>query len=199
MLENELLYDQALLNRAHTLALELGSLLKARNIMLTLAESCTGGMVAETITSLPGSSAWFDYGLVTYSNQSKIALLKVLSQTLETHGAVSEAVAKEMALGCLNRIASDKMQAYITGSIEGRGEIRTHGGFKAQAYISGSITGIAGPDGGTAEKPVGTVCFAWAGLNLPVKTQTKIFSGNRQQIRQQATVFMLQKLIKRLG
>ena len=177
MLENALLYDQALLNRAHTLAKELGSLLKARNIMLTLAESCTGGMVAQTITSLPGSSAWFDCGLVTYSNQSKIALLKVLSQTLETSGAVSEAVAKEMALGCLTRIASDK----------------------TQTYISGSITGIAGPDGGTAEKPVGTVCFAWAGLNLPVKTQTKVFSGNRQQIRQQATVFMLQNLIKILG
>ena len=177
MLENELLYDQALLNRAHTLAQELGSLLKARNIMLTLAESCTGGMVAQTITSLPGSSAWFDCGLVTYSNQSKIALLKVLSQTLETYGAVSEAVAKEMALGCLTRIAPDN----------------------TQAYIAGSITGIAGPDGGSVEKPVGTVCFAWAGLNLPVKTQTKIFSGNRQQIRQQATVFMLQKLIKILG
>jgi len=174
MLESELLYDQALLNRAHTLAQELGSLLKARNIMLTLAESCTGGMVAETITSLPGSSAWFDCGLVTYSNQSKIALLKVLSQTLETYGAVSEAVAKEMALGCLTRIATDK----------------------TQAYIAGSITGIAGPDGGSVEKPVGTVCFAWAGLNLPVKTQTKVFSGNRQQIRQQATVFMLQNLIK---
>lgn len=177
MLENELLYDQALLNRAHTLAQELGSLLKARNIMLTLAESCTGGMVAETITSLPGSSAWFDCGLVTYSNQSKIALLKVLSQTLETYGAVSEAVAKEMALGCLTRIAPDN----------------------TQAYIAGSITGIAGPDGGSVEKPVGTVCFAWTGLNLPVKTQTKIFSGNRQQIRQQATVFMLQNLIKILG
>ena len=177
MLESELLYDQALLNRAHTLAQELGSLLKARNIMLTLAESCTGGMVAEMITSLPGSSAWFDCGLVTYSNQSKIALLKVLSQTLETHGAVSEAVAKEMALGCLTRIAPDN----------------------TQAYIAGSITGIAGPDGGSVEKPVGTVCFAWTGLNLPVKTQTKIFSGNRQQIRQQATVFMLQNLIKILG
>ena len=177
MLENELLYDQALLNRAHTLAQELGSLLKARKIMLTLAESCTGGMVAQTITSLPGSSAWFDCGLVTYSNQSKIALLKVLSQTLETYGAVSEAVAKEMALGCLTRIAPDN----------------------TQAYIAGSITGIAGPDGGSVEKPVGTVCFAWTGLNLPVKTQTKIFSGNRQQIRQQATVFMLQNLIKILG
>lgn len=183
MLETELLYDQTLLNRAHTLAQELGRLLKARNIMLTLAESCTGGMVAETVTSLPGSSAWFDCGLVTYSNQSKIALLNVLSETLESHGAVSEAVAKEMALGCLNRIAPDK----------------------TQAYIAGSITGIAGPDGGTAEKPVGTVCFAWAGLKLGtqtdllLQTETKNFSGNRQQVRQQATVFMLQNLIKILG
>ncbi|WP_020166676.1 MULTISPECIES: CinA family protein [Methylotenera] len=183
MHESALLYDQALLKQAHALASELGILLKARNIMLTLAESCTGGMVAETITSLPGSSAWFDCGLVTYSNQSKIELLKVLSQTLETYGAVSEAVAKEMALGCLSRITPDK----------------TH------TYIAGSITGIAGPDGGTAEKPVGTVCFAWSGLNLSTQTdlftqaETKIFSGNRQQIRQQATVFMLQNLIKILG
>ncbi|MES2499895.1 MAG: nicotinamide-nucleotide amidohydrolase family protein [Pseudomonadota bacterium] len=176
MYEDEHLNDQAFSKKAYALAEELGVLLKARNLMLTLAESCTGGMVAETITSVAGSSAWFDCGFVTYSNQSKMDLLKVLSQTLETHGAVSEAVAAEMASGCLNRIACNRNSAYIVGS----------------------ITGIAGPDGGTAEKPVGTVCFAWLGLNFPVKTQTRIFSGNRQQIRQQATVFLLQSLIKNL-
>jgi len=160
--------------QAYDLAEQLGAKLKAHGLMLTLAESCTGGMVAETITSVPGSSAWFDCGLVTYSNQSKIDLVNVSAQTLLTHGAVSEAVAVEMALGCLNRIATDQKSTYITGS----------------------ITGIAGPDGGTAEKPVGMVCFSWAGLNLPVTTKTKIFSGNRQHIRQQATVFMLQNLIE---
>ncbi len=183
MLETDLLHDESLLKQAVELAQELGNFLKARNILLRLAESCTGGMVAQTITSLPGSSAWFDCGLVTYSNQSKIALLNVLSQTLEMHGAVSEAVAKEMAQGCLTKIAPNK----------------------TQAYIAASITGIAGPDGGTAEKPVGTVCFAWAGLNLSsqkdllIKTETKNFSGNRQQIRQQATVFMLKNLIEISG
>lgn len=157
------------------LAHHLGALLKARNATLVLAESCTGGMVAEAITSVAGSSAWFDCGLVTYSNQSKIELLKVLSQTLAVHGAVSEDVAKEMALGCLSR--------------------NTHSNSHAQ--VAGSITGIAGPDGGTLQKPVGTVCFAWAGLGLPIKAETQLFSGTRQQIRLQATAFMLQGLIER--
>ena len=160
--------------QAYALAGELGTKLKARGLILTLAESCTGGMVAEAITSVPGSSAWFDCGLVTYSNQSKMDLLGVSGQTLLSHGAVSEAVAAEMAVGCLNRI-----EAHLK-----------------PFYIAGSITGIAGPDGGTAEKPVGMVCFGWAGLNLPETTQTKIFSGNRQHIRQQATIFMLQNLIQ---
>ena len=177
MSETNALYEQALIKEADVLAQQLGDLLKAGNLMLTLAESCTGGMVAETITSLPGSSAWFDCGFVTYSNQSKIDLLNVSNQTLLEHGAVSENVAAEMASGCLIRILADKKTA----------------------YIAGSITGIAGPSGGTTEKPVGTVYFGLAGLNLPVKTYTRIFTGNRQQIRQQATVFMLQNLIQHLG
>lgn len=177
MCEDALTTEQSFAEQSNRLAETLGAALKARNLTLTLAESCTGGMVAEAITSVAGSSAWFDCGLVTYSNQSKIALLKVLSSTLSTHGAVSEAVAAEMALGCINRIAPDK----------------------AHAYLAGSITGIAGPDGGTIKKPVGTVCFAWAGLNQPVKTQTKFFKGNRQQIRQQATLYMLENLIQYLG
>jgi nicotinamide-nucleotide amidase len=180
MPDNALLYESQLLTQAHELAKELGELLKTRRLILTLAESCTGGMVAETITSVAGSSAWFDCGFVTYSNQSKINLLGVLDKTLQDHGAVSEETAKEMALGCLKRIAPDK----------------------SHAHIAGSITGIAGPDGGTAEKPVGTVCFAWAGFALAfnehTKTQTKIFSGSRQQVRQQATIYLLESLIKNL-
>ena len=173
-LDEQALSEQALLKQAYALAQELAAILKSLGLKLTLAESCTGGMAAETITSLPGSSAWFDCGFVTYSNQSKIDLLNVSNQTLIMHGAVSEPVAAEMAAGCLNRIPDNQKHT----------------------YIAGSITGIAGPDGGTADKPVGTVCFAWAGLNMPITTQTKFFSGNRQHIRQQATIFMLQNLIQ---
>ncbi len=164
------------MDKLHTLAETLGAALKERGYMLILAESCTGGMVAEAVTSVAGSSAWFDRAYITYSNQSKIDLLNVLSETLNHYGAVSEQTAIEMALGCINK-------ARLNDS---------------ENLIAGSITGIAGPSGGTAQKPVGTVCFAWVGLDLPMQSQTKFFSGNRQQIRQQATVFMLENLIQRL-
>lgn len=154
------------------LATELGLTLKAQGLMLTMAESCTGGMVAQAITSVAGSSAWFDRGFVTYSNAAKIDMLGVSSETLERFGAVSNQTASEMALGALKNSASQ---------------------------IAGSITGIAGPDGGTEAKPVGTVCFAWAGLNLPVSTSTRLFHGNREQIRQQAAAYMMAGLIERLN
>ncbi|HSI25587.1 MAG TPA: CinA family protein [Methylotenera sp.] len=154
-----------------TLSIELGALLKARGLKLALAESCTGGMVAEAVTRVAGSSAWFDCGLVTYSNQAKIDMLGVPSDTLEKFGAVSEQTAVEMALGALKH---------------------------SQAQIAGSITGIAGPDGGSTEKPVGTVCFAWIGLNKSANTATQHFAGNRQQIRQQAAAFLMQRLIELL-
>ena len=154
-----------------TLAAELGAALKAHGYMLALAESCTGGMVAEAITSVAGCSAWFDRGFVTYSNQAKIDMLGVSTQTLETFGAVSEETAREMAFGALKH---------------------------SQAHIAGSITGIAGPDGGTADKPVGTVCFAWAEINQPTITLTKNFDGNRKKIRQQAATFLMRQLIDQL-
>ena len=154
-----------------TLSIELGAALKAHGFILALAESCTGGMVAQTVTSVAGSSAWFDRGFVTYSNQAKIDMLGVSAQTLETFGAVSEQTAAEMAFGALKR---------------------------SQAHIAGSITGIAGPDGGTADKPVGTVCFAWAEANQPTVTITKNFDGNRGKIRQQATTFLMRQLIDQL-
>ncbi len=113
----------------------LGAALKAHGFKLAIAESCTGGMVSQAITSVAGSSAWFDCSFVTYSNHAKIQMLGVLPQTLAQFGAVSEEVAVEMALGALKH---------------------------SDAHIAGSITGIVGPDGGTAQKPVGTVCFAWA-------------------------------------
>ena len=154
-----------------TLAIELGAVLKERNLMLALAESCTGGMVAQSITSVAGSSAWFDRGFVTYSNVSKIEMLGVRAETLEKFGAVSEETALEMALGCLKH---------------------------SHAQLSGSITGIAGPDGGTVDKPVGTVCFAWAGEKLLLSTTTKRFFGNREEVRQQAAIAWMAGLIERL-
>jgi nicotinamide-nucleotide amidase len=154
-----------------TLAVELGEALKARNLSLALAESCTGGLVAATITDIAGSSAWFDRGFITYSNASKIEMLGVRTETLEKFGAVSEQTATVMAHGALKN---------------------------SHAQIAGSITGIAGPDGGSKEKPVGTVCFAWVGTKLPLSTTTKRFFGNRQEVRQQAAIAMMSGLIERL-
>jgi nicotinamide-nucleotide amidase len=152
-------------------AKELGAVFKAQGFMLVLAESCTGGMVAQTVTSIAGSSAWFDRGFVTYSNAAKVEMLGVKPLTLEKFGAVSEEVAKEMVLGCLKN---------------------------SHANIAASITGIAGPDGGSLEKPVGTVCFAWADINNTVTTSTKHFYGNREEIRQKAAIFCLTELIQKL-
>ncbi len=153
-------------------AAELGQALKQRGMMLALAESCTGGMVAEVVTSIAGSSGWFDRGFVTYSNAAKIDMLDVYGKTLEAFGAVSEQTAAEMAAGALKNSA---------------------------AQIAGSITGIAGPDGGSPEKPVGTVCFAWAMQGQPAATCTRHFKGDRQSIREQAAMFMMAGLIERLN
>ena len=153
------------------IAQELDTALKVRGFVLALAESCTGGMVAQAVTSIAGSSAWFDRGFVTYSNAAKIEMLGVSAQTLEKFGAVSEEVAKEMALGALKN---------------------------SRGQIAGSITGIAGPHGGTADKPVGTVCFGIAQANQCI-TSTQQFTGNRQAIRQQAAAFLMQQLIQCLN
>lgn len=153
------------------LAAELGAILQEKCWVLAAAESCTGGMVAQAVTSIAGSSAWFDRGFVSYSNQAKTEMLGVLPQTLEKYGAVSEQVAIEMAEGTLKH---------------------------SRANITGSITGIAGPDGGSAEKPVGTVCFAWAEPNKPILATTKHFDGNREAIRQQAAITLIAGLIERL-
>jgi len=155
-----------------SLATALGLALKQRDYMLTLAESCTGGMAAQAITSVAGSSDWFDRGFVTYSNAAKIEMLNVSAATLETYGAVSEQTAAEMAIGALKN---------------------------SHAQIAGSITGVAGPSGGSAEKPVGTVCFAWLGTNLPMSTCTQVFTGDRTAIRQQATAFLLKALAEQLA
>ncbi len=143
---------------------ELGELLLAKKQVLTLAESCTGGLISALITNTAGSSAWFDSGLVTYSNQAKQDLLKVQEATLTQYGAVSEQVAMEMAIGALQQ---------------------------GRSTIAASVTGIAGPDGGTLAKPVGTVCFAWTSDDLPSISKTYFFQGNREQIREQSTIALL--------
>src|SRR6267378_6142195 len=119
-----------------TLARRVGARLKNRNLKLATAESCTGGWIAQAVTSVSGSSEWFDRGFVTYSNDAKKELLGVRARTLSRHGAVSEETAREMASGALAR---------------------------SRAQVALAVTGIAGPGGGTRKKPVGLVCFAWAG------------------------------------
>jgi nicotinamide-nucleotide amidase len=141
------------------LAHEVGAALKQRGLMLATAESCTGGWTAQAITAVAGSSAWFDRGFVTYTNISKHELLGVPAETLKRHGAVSEQTAKAMAEGVLAHSHAD---------------------------VALAVTGIAGPSGGTAEKPVGTVCFAWAGRGRASVSAREHFSGERSTIRRQA-------------
>ncbi len=151
------------------LATVVGRLLKAKGETLVTAESCTGGGVAAAITGIAGSSEWFDRGFITYSNEAKQQMLRVSPATLEAHGAVSEETAREMALGAL---------AASPGT------------------VSVSVTGIAGPGGGSREKPVGTVCFAWArsGEALP-RSVTRRFDGDREAVRARAVVHALQGLV----
>jgi nicotinamide-nucleotide amidase len=136
---------------------------------LVTAESCTGGWVAKCCTDLTGSSAWFERGFVTYSNQAKQDQLSVARATLDKNGAVSLAVVEEMALGALNH---------------------------SRANISVAITGIAGPDGGSAAKPVGTVWIAWALKNEGVHSICFQFDGDRESIRRQAVFEALSGIIK---
>lgn len=155
-------------SKLYELAGDLGRLLHESRLVLTTAESCTGGWVAECVTDVPGSSAWFDGGFITYSNAAKEAMLGVPAELLAAHGAVSEPVASAMAAGALQ---------------------------SGRADLAVAITGIAGPTGGTAEKPVGMVCFAFQRRAEPCTTSTQFFKGNRREIRQQAVEFALQGLL----
>ena len=152
------------------LARRLGVRLKAANEILATAESCTGGWAAQVVTSVAGSSAWFDRGFVTYSNAAKQELLGVRTDTLQAHGAVSEQTAREMARGALER---------------------------SKATVAVSITGVAGPAGGTPEKPVGTVCFAWA-RGSAVRSETRRFAGDRESIRRQSVILALEGVMRSL-
>ena len=151
------------------LAQELGTALLARGEYLTAAESCTGGWLAQSVTANAGSSAWFDRGFVTYSNAAKVEMLGVPEATLANHGAVSEPTARAMVQGALAHSHADWAVA---------------------------ITGVAGPTGGSREKPVGTVCFAWAGKDGQLITTAACFKGNREQIRAQSVDLALTGLLE---
>ncbi|MBU6188727.1 MAG: CinA family protein [Betaproteobacteria bacterium] len=153
-------------------ARQLAAPLMAHGALVATAESCTGGLIAATLTELAGSSQWFERGFVTYSNASKHELLGVPADTLDAHGAVSEPVARAMAEGALRR---------------------------SRARLALAVTGVAGPGGGSAGKPVGTVCFGWAigpggsgpGAVQRVVVETRHFNGARDAVRAQTALHAL--------
>ena len=158
-------------NNFFVLCKKLGELCVAKNTHIALAESCTGGNVSALITDVAGSSAWFNGGAVVYSNLAKTNLLSVDEKLIEKYGAVSEAVAKAMAQGALQKLHAD---------------------------LALSITGVAGPGGGTKEKPVGMVCFALADKN-GVDAKTMHFTSGRDYVRKSASLFALEWMIMHLS
>lgn len=162
-------YDDAYLQ---TLAQRLGEVLAARGWRLTLAESCTGGWIAKAVTDIAGSSGWFERGFVTYSNEAKQELLGVDAELIGAHGAVSEPVALAMARGALAHSRAD---------------------------VAAAVSGIAGPGGGSADKPVGTVCFGWALPGGKLLSERRLFSGDREEIRRRTVAHALERLLAELG
>jgi nicotinamide-nucleotide amidase len=154
------------------LAQRVGQALIAHRLMLSTAESCTGGLIAGAITDIAGSSEYFDRGFVSYSNDAKVEMLGVHSDTISAHGAVSEATAAEMAQGALAHSKAD---------------------------LAVAVTGVAGPGGGTVEKPVGMVCFAWAQKGGRVDTVTRHFAGDREAVRVATVLVALAGVLDRLN
>ena len=148
----------------------LAALLQQKHWMLTTAESCTGGLIAGACTDLAGSSAWFERGFVSYSNEAKTELLGVSAALIETNGAVSEPVARAMAAGAIDR---------------------------SRAQVSVAVTGVAGPGGGSPDKPVGTVWFGWS-VGGDVRTERRRFEGDRATVRAATVHYALQALVLRL-
>jgi nicotinamide-nucleotide amidase len=157
--------DQAL----YRLAARVGRELKRRKLMMTAAESCTGGWIGQAITMVPGSSEWFERGFVTYTYISKREMLGVKAASLARHGAVSEQVVREMVLGAL---------------------LRSH------AQISVAVSGVAGPGGGSADKPVGTVCFGWARARGRTLVETRRFRGDRDEVRRRTVMHALRGMLE---
>lgn len=148
---------------------QLADALKAKGWMLATAESCTGGWIAKVCTDMAGSSVWFERGFITYSNEAKQEMLGVKSETLVQHGAVSEAVTAEMAVGALAH---------------------------SRAQVAVSVSGIAGPGGATPTKPIGMVCFGWAVEDGAVHTETCYFKGDRESVRKQSVEHALQGVFR---
>jgi len=153
------------------LSAALGEACRAKGVLLATTESCTGGWVAQVITHTAGSSGWFERGFVSYANAAKADMLGVRMNTIETFGAVSLETAAEMAAGALRH---------------------------SQATAALAITGIAGPGGGSADKPVGTVCFGWCLKDQAPSCERRLFGGDREAIRRQAVVHALQGMIGRI-
>jgi nicotinamide-nucleotide amidase len=155
----------------YELAEKAGRALEARGLMVATAESCTGGWIAEAITMVPGSSAWLDRGFVTYTNEAKREMLGVRAETLDQNGAVSEPVVLEMVEGALKT---------------------------SRAQLAVAVSGIAGPSGATAQKPVGTVCWAWGMKNAPARAETRHLAGDREAVRRQSVVRALEGILETL-
>ena len=153
----------------YALAGKIGDALKARKLMLATAESCTGGWVGQVVTMVPGSSQWFDRGFVTYTNDAKREMLGVRAETLKKFGAVSEQTVREMVKGALSR---------------------------SKAHVALAVSGIAGPDGGSPGRPVGTVCVAWGKRKrTPPHSVIRHYSGDRDAVRRQSVIDALEGLL----
>jgi nicotinamide-nucleotide amidase len=153
----------------YDLAAEVGRAMKARGWMLASAESCTGGWIGQCVTMVSGSSEWFERGFITYTNIAKIEMLGVRQATLQAHGAVSEPTVQEMARGALER---------------------------SHAQVAVAVSGVAGPAGGSAEKPVGMVCVGWAVRDGAERVTTLQLAGDRDAVRRQSVVAALEGLLR---
>ena len=145
--------------------------LNEHGLRLAVAESCTGGWLAKVLTDLPGSSGWFDRGYVTYSNAAKQSMLGVQQATLRTHGAVSKETVAEMTAGALKESGAD---------------------------LALAVSGIAGPGGGSVEKPVGSVCFSWQRRGDLPQVSCERFTGDREAVRRQSVIYLLERLLEML-
>ena len=157
------------LNNLENLSTELGTLLQKKNMFFTSAESCTGGLLSQSIVSVPGSSGWFGCSFVTYSNISKHKILGVSKDSLKRFGAVSEEVVTEM----------------VDGAVA-----------ESRADLGVAISGIAGPGGGSPDRPVGTVCIAWKLKDKQAVRSTFLFEGNRNEVRYKTVVKSLEEAIE---
>jgi len=159
-------------DRLYQLAQQVGAALKSRVLMLATAESCTGGWIGAALTAVPGSSDWYERGFITYSYVAKREMLGVKVKTLQKFGAVSEQTVTEMVAGALAA---------------------------SHAHVAVAVSGTAGPGGGTPEKPVGTVCLAWALRGGEPVAETRHFAGDREAVRKQAVERALERVLELLG